>query len=140
SGPNRGRVYLAWNESVDWYYEYYAGAITGNVTEHEAVNGTGVNDTPGTATAFTPGYKIRGWIGLAPTNVSAGDLDFYKFTATQGTNYVFTVDSMSVFLDMPLRIICSDGSTRLAYNEARQGFLDAISWTCPATGIYYLRP
>src|SRR5262245_11343279 len=47
---------------------------------------------------------------------------------------------MSVFLDMPLRVICADQSTRLAFNESRPGLLNTISWTCPATGVYYLRP
>jgi hypothetical protein len=131
TGPNRGRIYLAWNESVDYFPELAAGA--GLVVEPEATNATGVNDTPATATLFTPGNTLRG------TLANQNDLDYWKFSATAGTTYAFYMDSMDVGLDILFRVFCSDGTTRLAVSDLGPGFGHVIAWTAPATGTYYLR-
>jgi hypothetical protein len=133
NGPNRGRIYLAWNESIN-YFDDLLGLTSGNVTEPEGVLASGVNDTPGNAILFTPGNKLRGWIG------NANDFDFFKFTATQGKSYVFFVDSLDNSLDMAFRLLCSDGTTRLAVSSPGAGFNNLIVWTAPANGTYYLRP
>jgi hypothetical protein len=136
TGANRGRIYVAWNETVDWFDDPLGGG--GNRSEVES------NNTPGTATSFTIGQRLRGSIG------NSTDLDYFSFSATQGTTYIFWCDSLrqnsgpNAGLEYTMRILCSDGSTRLALSGANanypppgaQGF---IVWTAPTTDTYYLR-
>ena len=56
TGPNRGRVYVAWNESINFYG--VLGGGSGNVSEVEP------NDAAGQATAFTVGTR---WLISAVT-------------------------------------------------------------------------
>ena len=134
SGPYHGRVYLAWNEAVNWYPEVLNGITSGSVTEPEATSGSGVNDTPANAISFTIGNRVRGWVG------SASDLDYFKFNAVQGKTYTFYCDTVGVSLDLDSRLYCSDQATRLALSTApAAGYSTLITWTAPATGTYYLR-
>jgi len=133
-GPSHGRVYLAWNESVDWYPEVLAGVTSGGVAEPEGVSSSGVNDVAGSATTFTIGNRVRGWIG------TASDLDYFKFNAVQGITYTFYGDTTAGGLELATRILCSNGTTRLALSIAPGAAGSTImSWTAPATGTYYLR-
>ncbi len=129
-GPNNGRVYVAWNECINWYKDFDVFGSAGVRNEIEP------NAGPITATAFTPGEELI----ASFTNV--GDVDFWKFNPTQGTTYTFWCDSIPNSL-YSMRIICSDDTTRLnlagdldppASNQ--NGF---ITWTCPSNGEYYLR-
>jgi hypothetical protein len=127
-GPHRGRVYVAWNESVNWYDDLLGGG--GNQNEVEP------NSVFTTATPFTIGQKLRGNLS------STSDADFFSFAATQGTNYIFFADSLSTILQYTMRVICSDGATSLALSGAdvnTAGGFALIDWTCPASGTYYLR-
>ncbi|MBI1798947.1 MAG: hypothetical protein HYR73_04605 [Candidatus Eisenbacteria bacterium] len=127
-GPNRGRVYVGWNEAVNWYDDPLGGG--GSKSEVES------NNTSGTANAFTIGQKVRGGIG------NTTDLDWFSFSATQGTTYIFWCDSLSFTLAYTMRIFCSNGLTRLQLGGAdvntagSQGFL---VWTAPTTATYYFR-
>jgi len=128
TGPHRGRVYVACNESVDWYDDPLPGN-TGVVTETES------NNTTGTANSFTMGNTINGTIS------SVTDLDYFKFTATSGKTYIVWCMNPAAGLKYTLRIYCSNGTDRLAYGgDTSQGGLDGfLVWTCPVTGSYYLR-
>jgi len=133
NGPHRGRVYLTWNECINYYAADLLGGA-GNISENEP--GAAVtNNSFATATPFTLGNTVRGTISN-----NASDLDFFSFTATQGQTCVFFVDSISTGLDMAFRLFCSDQNTRLAISSPGTGFNNLIVWTAPATGTYYIRP
>ena len=121
NSQRRGRVYVAWNETVNFY-----DSEPGTTPELFEVEN---NDSTVRAQDFTPGQTIIGSFG------NGADFDWYRFDAVRGTSYVFWCDRFPT--RYTLRIICSDGVTRLAFSGNRsQGF---IVWTCPATGSYYMR-
>jgi Bacterial pre-peptidase C-terminal domain len=132
AGVHRGRVYLAWQESVNYYgdtlyFSQHTGA--GNRNEVEP------NDTPPQATPFTLGQTLRG-------TLSDGDQDWFSFAGTQGQTVYILVDSLDVSINDALRLIASDGSTRLTLSApgAGVGYGGQIVFTLPVTGTYYLRP
>ncbi len=125
SGPYRGRIYMAWNESVDFYDA--ALGTTGSVSETE------VNDSLATADAFTPGKTLRGSLS-APS-----DFDFFSFNGTAGQTVIFYADSISSTFNMSLRLFCSDGATRLALSAPGTGLTNFICFTLPVSGTYYAR-
>ena len=135
NGTARGRVYLAWNECVNFYTDLDTYVPTGNISETEPSNTSGQNDNATRARQFTVGNILRGTIANRDT-----DLDFFKFSATQGQTYIFWADSTSDNLSMIFRLFCSDSTTRLAYSESGTGLGGLIVWTCPVSGQYYLRP
>jgi hypothetical protein len=130
AGLRRGRVYVAWNESVDFY-----DSIPDSLPVRTEVEPNG--DTA-SAQPFVPGESLVG------TFNALDDFDYYRFNATQGTTYIFWADRIATPYRM--RVFGTDGSTRLAYSGdptfdpsnpvPNQGF---IVWTCPVTGRYYLR-
>lgn len=122
----RNRVYLAWNESVNFFDDNVPGPNAHRILEAEP------NNTPAQANAFAIGDSITG-------QLTGGDLDYYKFTATQGQTGIFFVNTIDPSLDATMRIFCTDGTTRLAYSEPGQGLNNLIVFTFPTTGIYYLR-
>jgi len=128
NGANRGRVHLAWTETINRYDD--ALNTLGTVVESEH------NDRPALADRFAPGQRLRGT--LAP----AGDVDYYSFAAVQGTNLLFECDSIPATL-YTLRVFCGqDTLTRLAFAgdlDAPAGGGGYIVWTVPSTGTYYLR-
>ncbi|MEO5618121.1 MAG: T9SS type A sorting domain-containing protein [Candidatus Eisenbacteria bacterium] len=134
NGPSRGRVYVSWNECINYYADLLLAPGPGKTSEPEP-GAAVVNNSFATATPFILGNTVRGTI-----SDNAVDLDFYSFTATQGQTCVFFVDSLSVGLDMAFRLFCSDQNTRLAISSPGKGFENLIIWTAPATGTYYIRP
>jgi hypothetical protein len=132
SGPNHGRVYLAWNESLNWYNDILPQG--GGISEPEGATSSGADDAPAAAVSFTIGTRVSGNIGT-PT-----DLDYFKFNAVQGTTYTFYGDAVAGGLELATRIICSDGATRLALSNAPSpGGGTIMTWTAPTSGTYYLR-
>jgi hypothetical protein len=128
TGPHRGRVYVTWNESVNWYDDPLGGL--GNQAEVES------NNTAATANGFVPGKNLTG--SVSP----AGDYDYFSFSATQGTTYIFWADLPGgSSLVYSLAIYCTDGTTRLAYggDTSSGGFDGYAAWTAPANGTYYFR-
>jgi hypothetical protein len=125
AGTHRGRVYLAWNESVD-FYDAALGA-TGSVSETEA------NDSPATADAFTPGKTLRGALS------SYSDDDFFRFDGTAGQTVVFFADSITPTFSLSLRLFCGNGTTRLALSAPGTGLTNFICFTLPVSGTYYIR-
>ncbi|HTK31168.1 MAG TPA: FlgD immunoglobulin-like domain containing protein [Candidatus Saccharimonadaceae bacterium] len=127
TSPNRGRVYVAWNEAVDWFDD--ALNTLGTKVEVEG------NNTSGTATLFTPGQLLRGAFS------AASDQDWFKFSATAGTSYIFWCDSIPNPL-YTMRVFCSDGFTALALSgdtQAPAGGNGFIVWTAPTTATYFFR-
>jgi hypothetical protein len=129
NGPHRGRVYVTWNESLNWYDS--PPDLTPLKSETEP------NDDPSTANSFVPGDVLVG-------NYKASEeFDYYKFNAVQNVTYIFFCDTSTY--NYTMRIMCTDGQTRLAFSGDRftpSGFAPApglIVWTCPQTGTYYLR-
>ena len=128
SGANRGRVYVAWNESVNFYDSIPDTNAAPVLNEAEP------NDSVFNAQPFTPGTAIRGRFN------TLSDFDYYKFSATQGTSYIFWANELPTRYTM--RIFGTDGVTRLAFSGDRNnsppnpGF---IVWTCPRSGSYFMR-
>jgi hypothetical protein len=126
-GPHRGRVYVTWHESINWYDDPFGGGGSRNEVES--------NNTFSTATLFTPGQTLRGTITSSDTQ------DWFRWNATQGTTYMFWVDS----IPRPLysaRIYCTDGGTRLQLAgdfSTPAGGNSFLVFTAPATATYYFR-
>jgi len=124
TGPHRGRVYMAYNESVNWYDDGLGGG--GTQAEVEP------NGSTAMATPFVPGQHLTG--SISPSS----DTDYWSFTATQGTDYIFWFKPGSSFKYL-IRILCTDGVTRLSYggDTSAGGNYGFIVWTAPANGTYY---
>ena len=128
TGPHRGRIYESWNEAVNWFDDPLGGG--GKKTEVEP------NNTSATASAFTPGMILRGTIA------NTTDLDYFSFSATSGTTYIFWCDSLNANLQYTMRILCSDGTTRLSLSGAdanSPGANGFCVWTAPSSGTYFFR-
>ena len=122
TGPRRGRLYLAWSESLNWYDDIEAPHTGGSASEVEP------DDTPATARAFTVGDYLRG-------TTSTSDPDWFRCTLAAGQSLVLFADSAATSLvSHEMLVIAGDGTTRLAYT------LDGpILFTAPLAGTYYVR-
>jgi hypothetical protein len=134
TGPNRGRVYLAMHDCVNFYFDPLGGGTSKSEVE--------VNSGFANATPFTIGQTLRG------TNTTLSDNDNWSFQATQGTTYLFYADSVkSTGYRYTMRIYCGKDTvavSRLALSGAQsttsaQNSHSLIVWTAPETGTYYLR-
>jgi hypothetical protein len=130
NGPHRGRVYLTWNESLNFYNDPLPNA--GDPGRREVEN----NNGSANATFFVPGEVLRGVIS---TTGNPGDLDYWKWNATQGQTTICYLDSLSPGLDASFRIFCSDGTTLLAFSQNGTGGQDLLVFTAPTTGTYFMR-
>jgi hypothetical protein len=128
-GTYRGRVYVTWNECINFYDDLTGGPGAKSEPPGESL----ANDTPATATPFTVNNTVRGAVG------SASDFDHWSFAATQGQTGVFYMDSLNSGLDVAFRLFCSDGTTRLGLSNFGSGGGGLIVFTFPTTGTYYLR-
>jgi hypothetical protein len=128
TGPNRGRVYMAWNETVDWLGE----TINFGTGKYEVEPNSGT----GNATPITIGQPVRGFLSS-----TTGENDYFSFSATAGTSYIFWADSLNAGLLYTMRIICTNGTNQLAFSGDTQfgGSDGFIVWTAPANGTYYFR-
>jgi hypothetical protein len=129
AGPYRGRVYVTWNESIN----YYDDLTGGSGAKSEPAGESNGNDKFASATTFTVGNTLRGAFGYV------ADFDYWKFTASQGQSGVFWMDSTNGSLDVAFRVFCGDTVTRLAFSNFGQGGGGLNVFTFPATGTYYLR-
>ncbi len=137
TGCNRGRVYIANQNSVNFYLDTFSALTNPNYRPEVENNGNFAN-----ATLFTPGQNLRGTIS------STTDNDNFKFNAVQGTTYMFFVDSVrtSTF-KYTLRLFCPNDTTvlsRLAMSSDGSSSSSVnvhalIVWTAPTTNTYYLR-
>jgi hypothetical protein len=128
-GPQRGRVYLTWNECVDWYNDPLGGA--GNLAESEP------NNSSAAADPITLGRILTGALS------SASDQDWFSFSATAGTSYIF-VSFPGASFNYSLDVFCTNGTTHLSlsgdvYVAGGGGGQGNIVFTAPSTGTFYLR-
>ncbi len=131
-GPNDGRLYLAWAESIDWIDDLGNLGNGGRVLEVEN------NDAAGSGTPLTVGQSAGGSFS------SGGDLyDFYKLPLTAGQSVIVAIDSLATGLALATRLFAPDQSTRLTFTQANSSDLafGPAPWmfTAPVTGTYYLR-
>lgn len=137
TGPNRGRVYVAVHDAVNFYGDALSSTAAANSKTEVENNGNFANATP-----FTVGQTIRGTVS------STSDNDNWKFPTVQGQTYVFFVDSVrTTSFKYTLRIYCPNDTvalSRLALSSdgASSSSVNVhalIVWTAPTTGTYYLR-
>jgi hypothetical protein len=70
---------------------------------------------------------------------SQGDLDWVSFTAVAGQKYMLKTLNLGPSADTYLFLFAPDGATLLDSNDDSNGALASqISWTAPASGVYYL--
>ena len=125
-GPHRGRAYLAWNESVN-FFDDPLGTGTAAIEEEP-------DDSPVTATPFAPGDILSGAIA------TASDVDCWSFHGVRDQTVIFYLTAGNgPNLDAGMRVLCSDGVTRLAFSESGVNGTGLIVWTPPADGTYTLR-
>src|SRR5262249_46213975 len=106
TGPNRGRVYMTIQDAVD----FYADPLGGGTSQSEG----GENNNNSNGTPFTAGQTLRGALS------SVSDQDWWRFPATQGTTYIFFVDSLrTTSFKYSMRLYCPNDTTvlsRLAFS------------------------
>ena len=125
-GPYRGRAYVTWNEGVDFFHDAPGDS---NPRFEREPNG----DAPA-ATGFNLGETVRGSIA------SSNDVDTFRFLGRLGQTVTLYLDSLATGLDVAMRMMCSDGSTRLAYSApGSQGRVRVLVFTPPRSDQYYLR-
>ena len=133
NGPRRGRVYLIWNESLNFYNDPFPDpqldfALSRNEIEP--------NNGPPVATPFTPGQLLR---GVNSVTGSPPDFDYWRFDGNQGETVIFYLDSLRTTLDAALRLWCSNGATLLGFSQNGVGGEDLLVFTLPTTATYYIR-
>lgn len=126
NGPNRGRVYVAWDETVD-FRDTALG--TGSTVGEVENNGFFANPT-----AFVPGDVLEGTIG-------AGDVDFFAFSGTAGQTLVVASETNPP-INLALRVVCAAETT--TFNQYRMQAYTAsaapeICYTLPLDGTYWVR-
>jgi hypothetical protein len=135
-GPNRGRLYLSWAESLNWLDEVFDIGFSGDRTELEP------NGTVATATPAVIGQTLH---GLFNTNT---DIDFFSVSLVSGQHIVVAADSASVGGAGSLRIFAGDGQSALTFTTfdssvnppsgQTTGFPVGWEFTAPATGTYFI--
>jgi hypothetical protein len=126
-GPHAGRVYVAWDECLDWRNAVFSTASAKSEIEN---NGFFANATP-----FTVGQVLRGGMG------SSTDNDLWKFSGVHGQTLVIGSDTTNTS-GFSLRILCpSDTSTFASYRHLANasGPQGQLCFTLPYDGDYYLQ-
>jgi len=133
-GPNRGRLYLSWAESINWLDDVGTLGQSGSKSEVEP------NNNAGTATPITLGQTVRGTVS------SGSDVDVFSMTLLQGQHIVVAADSASSGggSALALRLIAGNGVNRLAFTTFDDGVNPVgAGWgwmfTAPAAGTYHVR-
>ena len=96
------------------------------------------NGTPGTATPVAIGDSGSGELCPADDN-SAGDVDYWAFTARAGTTIELDIDAavFGLLVDPFLELFASDGTTRLTFNDDADGTDSRLQYSVVATGTYF---
>jgi hypothetical protein len=97
------------------------------------------NGTPATATQTAVGVDASGEICAADDN-PAGDVDYWKFVAEAGTTIEVDVDAASLGrpVDPAIALFAPDGTTRLAFNNDRDGADSRLRFSITTTGVYFV--
>jgi len=126
-GPHSGRVYVAWDECLDWRNAVFSTASAKSEVEN--------NGFFGNATSFTVGQVLRGAMG------SSSDNDLWRFSGLHGQTLVLGSDTTNTS-GFSLRIICpSDTSAFADYRHLANasGPAGQLCFTLPYDGDYYLQ-
>ncbi len=130
-GPDRGRLFLSWAESINWLDEVFTLGASGDKSEVET------NNTFTTATPIVVGQTVRGSVGGLSDAV-----DYYRLVLAQGDHLVVASDSLqsSAREALHLRLVAGDGITQLTHATI-DAFVSPAGWlfTAPTAGTYYLR-
>lgn len=123
------------NSGDGWYVDNVSVDKVGPVT---GCNEPVPNDNLATAQILTQGGAGAGDI------CGAGDVDYFKFTATAGQALTFDVDAMTIgsALDSYLFLIDPTGKTVLAESDDEVAYEvkdSRIYYTIPSSGTYYLK-
>ena len=131
-GPNRGRLYLAWAESINWLDD--VGGLSGSPGKSEVEpNASALNATP-----ITVPQTVRGGIS------SSSDVDLYALPLLGGQHVIVAADSTAFGNELELRLLAGDGVTRLTYStfdasvNPPSGAPSGWIFTAPVTGTYYV--
>ena len=131
NGSHRGRVYVAWDEALD----YLSAPLLLTTTRFEAEP----NNTPATANLLVPGGKLRG-------TKSGIEEDWFRIDLNAGDTYyqsdqyfLMTAGYDSTREDIYAQMYSPDlaGNLHLAANAA--GGSGSLLYTAPRTASYYLR-
>jgi pre-peptidase len=97
------------------------------------------NGTPATARRTAVGFDASGEICATDGN-PAGDVDYWKFEADAGTTIEVDVDAASLgrLVDPAIELFAPDGTTRLAFNDDRDGVDSRLRFSIAASGVYFV--
>ncbi len=133
-GPNRGRLYLSWAESIDWLDDLVNMGTGTRVAEREP------NDNAATANPVTVGQQVNA------TLASLSDVDLFAVPLLAGQHLLVAADSTGASGELSLRLLAGDGVTRLTFttfdptiNPSANGAPSGWLFTAPAAGTYYVR-
>ena len=122
TGPRRGRIYVGWEESLNFYDDLIPSGV--NAFEQEP------NATHSSATPFELGEMVRATIGAGQ------DVDWFRFHGQEGQTAMVYLDSLDSPLDLSLRLWCAEGPTRLAFSAPVTERKRVLLYTLPKTGDY----
>jgi hypothetical protein len=125
-GPHRGRVYVAWDQALD----YLSVPLLNNTVRFE----TEPNNVYTAANPFVPGGKLRG-------TKSGAENDWFRFDMQAGQTFYLTDyfnpatfdDSTGSDLSEQLYALDASHTLRMVANGYN------LLYTAPRTGTYYLR-
>ena len=103
SGPGRGRIYVAWMESAD-FYSTALGSLR-SVVERKG---------QGQPTNFEIGDVVRG------SHVVGDSPHAFQFLAHRGGTALFMLDSLGGEVDLALGVGCEEDPFQLAYSDPPQ--------------------
>ena len=91
---------------------------------------------------FITGQDVNGSPQFArPINAeinSTGDVDFYKFVASAGQNYVIETLNLGPNMDSFLVQFDTDGVTELDPNDEQGNLASRIEWTAPSSSTCFV--
>lgn len=121
SGPNRGTIYLTYNEACE---PVFSGAGVGSVPEIEP------NNTVATATPLTLPRRVNATIA------ASGDIDLYSFSGAAGQMVRVTVTPQDTLYPW-VRLSNAPAADTLLIDSRNGKGLEAHGWvTLPSTGTY----
>ncbi len=137
TGTNRGRVYMAWHESFNFWNDLFPSPTAGISKSEIEANGTTL-----TATPFTLGQVLRG--SLVKTSNTL-DTDYWSVALTAGQNMYVYLDSLTASRGWTLRLFAPspDQTQRLVYTgrpDSTSGATTArFVFTAPTSATYFMR-
>lgn len=112
------------------YYDYYSGSIP--PSEWTASSNIDQN--------FVSAATITVNAAATAASLTTADIDWYKFSATQGNTYTLTTNGGAEDTDTVLVLYDTNGTSYLEDNDDYGDDLSSqIVWTCLSTGTYYFK-